>query len=489
MKKYISLLFLMLAIFSILVLSSCSEKIGKGYIYTIDDGGVTVRQYLGFKQHVVIPNEIDGYPVRYVGQQAFQRKLIRSVVIPEGVTEIHGGAFEFCIRLASVKLPSSLTFIGTSAFSGCTSLESIYIPQNVTEIGMSAFNNCSSLKNINFPSKLTTIGMWAFSDCDSLENIPLPNGIKNIESYIFKDCDKIVINIWENGGYYPSADNPYFALYGMVDGDCESFKIHPDTKIICGDALKKAGSVKELIIPEGVISICDYGLNNCCYIETITLPASLEFISDLAAFPHRNSSLKEIIVAEGSKHFKTVDGALLSADGKNLIKYPAKSERTELIMPEGVEYIYADAFYEAANLTSITFPDSLIEIGSWAFSDCISLKEINWGNGLKIIGTQAFFDCDSLERVVIPDSVEILDGFSACDNLREVVIGKGVVRIQRGTFAESYNLESIVFLDPYGWYGSVMFSRVKDIDLTDSHKNVEIVTTELGAYWLLKRTE
>ena len=101
MKKYISLLFLILAIFSVLVLSSCSEKIGKGYIYTIDDGGVTVRQYLGFKQDVVIPNEIDGYPVRYVGQQAFQRKLIRSVVIPEGVTEIHSRAFEFCIRLTS----------------------------------------------------------------------------------------------------------------------------------------------------------------------------------------------------------------------------------------------------------------------------------------------------------------------------------------------------------------------------------------------------
>jgi hypothetical protein len=275
----------------------------------------------------------------------------------------------------------------------------------------------------------------------------------------------------------------------MVEGDCESFAIHPDTKIICGDALEKAGNVKELIIPEGVVSISDWGLNNCCSLETLTLPASLEFISDLAALPYYNSSLKEIIVAKGNKYFKTVNGALISADGKNLIKYPAKSENTEFIVPEGVEYIYDDAFSEATNLTSITFPDSLLEIGSMTFSDCISLKEINWGNGLKIIGSQAFFNCDSLERVVIPDSVEKLDGFSYCDNLREVVIGKGVVEIERDAFWGSDNIQSIIFLDPYGWYGSAMFSRVNDIDFSDSQKNAEMIHNELGEYWLFKKTE
>lgn len=490
MKRYISVIILIFALISILVLSSCSEKVGGGYIYTIDDGGVTLRQYLGFKRDVVIPTEIDGYPVRYVGQQAFQRKHITSVTIPEGVTEIQSSAFKQCKHLTSVKLPNSLLIIGHSAFSGCSSLESIYITRNVTEIGTMAFNECSSLRSINFPNSLTTIGMWAFQNCDSLENIPLGYGIKNIESYIFKDCDKILVNIWENGAYYPSENNPYFALYGMVDRDCESFEIHPDTKIICGNALEKAVSVKEIMIPEGVISICDWAFHYCDSAEKISLPSTLEFISDFYVFPDIVAPLKEITVPESSQYFKIVNGALLSADGKSLIKYPQKMEGTEFTVPDGVEYIYANAFENADYLTSITFPDSLIKIGNCAFSDCSSLKDINWGNGLKIIGDACFNNCDSLERVIIPDSVEELDGFAYCDNLREIVIGKGVVEIERWAFLGSDNLENIVFLDPNGWYGSVMFSRrYEDIDFTDSHKNVTLINDELSQYWLFKKTE
>ena len=77
-------------------------------------------------------------------------KDIAEFSIPEGVTEIGGGAFAGCKSLASVTIPESVTEIGWAAFYGCSSLSAVTIPSSVTEIGDSAFEGCTSLTEIRF---------------------------------------------------------------------------------------------------------------------------------------------------------------------------------------------------------------------------------------------------------------------------------------------------------------------------------------------------
>ncbi len=48
-----------------------------------------------------------------------------AVSIPDGVTEIGGGAFLGCLALASVSIPASVTIIGNGAFIFCKSLTEI----------------------------------------------------------------------------------------------------------------------------------------------------------------------------------------------------------------------------------------------------------------------------------------------------------------------------------------------------------------------------
>ena len=40
-------------------------------------------------------------------------------------------------------------------------------------------------------------------------------------------------------------------------------------------------------------------------------------------------------MAEGNTHYKSVDGALMTADGKKLIAYPSLSEQTSFTIPAG----------------------------------------------------------------------------------------------------------------------------------------------------------
>ena len=75
--------------------------------------------------------------------------------------------------------------IGDWAFGWCRSLKSINIPNSVTNIGDSAFESCSSLSNINIPNSVTNIGDSAFCFCRSLSNINIPSSVVNINGNPF----------------------------------------------------------------------------------------------------------------------------------------------------------------------------------------------------------------------------------------------------------------------------------------------------------------
>lgn len=77
-------------------------------------------------------------------------KLIKSVIINNGVTSIGESAFEYCNSLTNITIPNSVTSIGNRTFWSCDSLASITIPNSVTSIGYCAFRHCSSLKDVYY---------------------------------------------------------------------------------------------------------------------------------------------------------------------------------------------------------------------------------------------------------------------------------------------------------------------------------------------------
>ena len=93
-----------------------------------------------------------------------------SFIVPDGVTSIGVGAFEYCDSLTSITIPSSVTSIGDWAFYNCRSLASITIPSSVTSIGASAFKNCDNLTRIQYRgtssqwSAITKGANWDDSD-------------------------------------------------------------------------------------------------------------------------------------------------------------------------------------------------------------------------------------------------------------------------------------------------------------------------------------
>lgn len=130
-----------------------------------------IKRYIGTGREVVIPSEIEGVPVTVIGENAFERSFVRSVIIPGTVTHIHDYAFYYCTSMTSIVTPDALSYIGEYAFSGCGSLAGITIPGSTTRIGSFAFFSCSSLTSITIPASVDSIGNNAFYYCFKMKDM------------------------------------------------------------------------------------------------------------------------------------------------------------------------------------------------------------------------------------------------------------------------------------------------------------------------------
>jgi len=140
-----------------------------------DGDGVIITRYTGSNGNVVIPGEIDGYPVVELGRRAFYGELsdgtvgpgifINSVVIPASVKKIGNECFLRIRELNSVTILGRGVEIGRAVFSNNRNLtelnlldgEDVLIP---SEIPNNAFNACRSLP-LPVRSKLVS---WGFNE-------------------------------------------------------------------------------------------------------------------------------------------------------------------------------------------------------------------------------------------------------------------------------------------------------------------------------------
>ena len=81
------------------------------------------------------------------------------IIIPEGTTNVRG--INDIWKLRKMELPSSTKKIGKYFLGNSSDLRTVYIPEGVTEIGAEAFSGCPKLE-IYIPASVKKIGKNAF---------------------------------------------------------------------------------------------------------------------------------------------------------------------------------------------------------------------------------------------------------------------------------------------------------------------------------------
>jgi len=248
----------------------------------------------------------------YIGSILFGYKGDKptgELVIKEGTTCVCYAAFSSCDGLTSITFPESIAYVDEYAFNDCTGLTAVnitnlaawcnidfleglfsnssnplcyahhlylngkevtdlVIPEGVTHIGNFAFDYCTSLTSVTIPNGVTSIGVGAFMGCESMTSVTIPPSVDIIDGVAFIWCYNLnAVHIsdlaaWCGLSFY-NADNPLrYGAHLYLNGK----------------------EVTDLVIPEGVTSVCDGAFMRCSHLTSVTIPEGVTSIGEYAFY-------------------------------------------------------------------------------------------------------------------------------------------------------------------------------------------------------------
>lgn len=161
--------------------------------YTIDatNGTLTVKSE-------------NGFPSQEYGEYA------KRVIVNKGITEIPIGAFQY-FKMEEIELPDTIKTIGNAAFLGCDRLKTITIPEGVTEIKYRCFDSCNEMEEVVLPDSVVSIGETAFnyvgSNLTTGVTIRLSSQLESIGQYVF--CNANIAEIYIPGSITAISDKAF----------------------------------------------------------------------------------------------------------------------------------------------------------------------------------------------------------------------------------------------------------------------------------------
>lgn len=192
-----------------------------------------------------------------------------------------------------------------------------------------------------------------------------------------------------------------------------------------------AAEVKKIIVEDGIEEIGQEGLSGFGKVTEIQLPSSVKIVGEWAF--RTCKSLNKIVFSEG-----------LEEMGKEV--FFEDTELKEIELPDTLTKIGPQLFYYCENLKKVKLPKNLKEITWGIFANCQDLEEIIWPENCKKVGANIFFGADKIVSFTVPDSVECLDEhmLSGADNLKTLIVGKGVLNVKKTFASKAMSLRKIV---------------------------------------------
>lgn len=309
-----------------------------------EEDGVIITKYKGSEETVVIPEDIQGKPVRAVGFHVFwHNSAVKNVVLPKNLRSIGIGAFGYCTNLENLEIQYGTEKIGISAFYSCGKLKTLTLPESVTTIGASAFERCTNLTEIVIPDSVQIINADAFAGCNKINKVEIsPQTRERIDprGEIFPKSEQSEPTDYSNFEWIEEEDGVIITKY---KGNAETVVV-PETiqnkpvREIGFHAFWDNSTAKHLVLPKNLRVICDRAFDLCNNLEKLEIPYGTEKIGSFSFVFCRKLEI--------------------------------------LTLPQSVKEIGSHAFAKCTNLRKIVIPDSIQTISKYAFDSCTKAKEI-----------------------------------------------------------------------------------------------------------------
>lgn len=401
-----------------------------------------------------------------IGNNAFISTGLRSISIPNSVTEIGNYALAYNYSLAGITLPTGLTYINYALCYGDTSLTGITIPNRVTSIYAYAFGYCSNMNNVTLPEACTSIGNSAFVNCSNLDYIEIPGAVTSIGSGAFSGCTDMQYARIESLTP-PSLGSSAFTNVGAN----ENYPIYVHCCALGAyQRNSEWGKYKSRL--RSIESSCEPKIEatfngGTQYSATTKLYCSGCSVSHTEQVTQ--TEIRDILpnLTEGDVTYSAMTDVKISGCttqiGANAFSYCIGLEH--VTMSDDITVINANGFVGCNAMSSITLSNSLVEIGQNAFLNCTSLTGITLPNTLQTISGSAFEHCASIEgAITIPSGVTNIGSmaFRDCHHITSINIPSGVTYLW-DTFENDIKLRSVSLPDGLTSIGDYTFRLCKEL--------------------------
>lgn len=471
-----------------------------------------------------IPAKVGWYSIDKISDYAFCGLRIKTLELADGIEKmsIAPDAFSGCDELAHVVLPDSLKSLDPSGLLSCKSLKfneyggarylgsksnpykalvlaadapSLTLHPDTQIICRGAFSGCVKLNKLYVSAHLIYGDKHAFTDCPEPITVVLPDDITVSDLRKPNGNKKFVFNEYKGLEYLGSERNPYKMVVGYSQA-AQSYELHPDTEIIGADAFANNTKLESFVASDKVTYINEHAFRGCVSLEKIFLPSGLKYTA--AAFEYGGGAKEVHCPSIADWCGITFACALCVGFEVSFDLYLGNALAEDVVVPNGVEAIKANAFCKCGSIKRVTLPESIRRIGDHAFFKCAALQSVHIPDGAQSIeqhafrycdalktvttsaasiGYMAFANCKSLESVYLKRCGEILSAcFLECRALKCAEIAGGVDKIRDETFKNCTSLHTVKLPESLSYIGCEAFKgcgALEEIEFPDSVKTIK----------------
>ena len=401
-----------------------------------------------------------------IGSSAFRTTGITEIVIPDSVTTVGSSAFSECSALTSAHIGRGVeagqlsdAFTSSRQLSGFTvapdnaSYEAVdgvlyskdhtslvvypagkgsgttyTVLDETTRIESGAFNS-APLKGVVLPSSLRSIGDWAFSG-SYLESLVLPKAFETFGECAFSGMPSLArVDL---GGTKTIGEQAFLASHALQEVDFRADLGRLTT--ISAYAFAETGLVSA-VLPDSVTSLGDGAFTRSTDLKEVHLGSGL---TELGARVFTGTTALASLSVDPSNPVLSLDGSVLYQQGN-----------------DGSHLVYAAL---AAPLPAYSVRPGTAQIDEAAFKGHATLREVVVPEGVKAIGAQAFAGIHELTDVALPDSLEEVSDAFAGTQVETIEFGARIRTIEEAAFDGGLPVRMIVrggkdgaFASPEEW--------------------------------------
>ena len=311
---------------------------------------------------LVIPAQVGGSPVvaidsmpeTYLGIDAWESVTLPATLasidyqsIPDLCSNtgfaIEGDSETFSVKdgvLFSADGKELVTFALNRPNASDDGLFAYEVPAGTQIIGKGAFFG-TELQKVSLPKSVRILKTFAFSSNYDLTDLQLNEGLERIEDQ---------------------------AIY------CQATSISlPSTVMYIGSSALNYEAYEGFALPAELRRIGSFNLGGA-YKEPIDIGADKLHIgrklTELGQSALASVKVRDFDVDSDNKEYSSIDGLLMSKDGKTLIMCPA-GRTGALHIPEGVENLEPGCLDEALGVTDVYFPDGVMGVDAYMMSSSV----------------------------------------------------------------------------------------------------------------------